>query len=107
MAHQSYAFLVDVRTEQERKVAFDDPVDAINIPFPRSGIGSEELFILRVTSLHEINPQRPVILICREGVRSRWAAEALMRSGLPVVFTVMGGLEGDRGWLDSGMPVKE
>jgi len=104
---QEGAILVDVRTEQERAVSFEDPRGAYRIPYPKSGIGSRSLFIKRIRALREANHNAPLVLICSKGIRSQWAGEALASSGLTEVYTVVGGLEGDRGWVESDLPVEE
>ena len=104
---QQGAILVDVRTDQERAVSFEDPRGAYRIPYPKNGMGDKALFVKRVSALREANHNAPVVLICSKGIRSQWAGEALASSGLTEVYTVVGGLEGDRGWVDSDLPVEE
>lgn len=106
MVQDGQAILVDVRTDQERAVSFDDPKGAYRIPYPKNGVGDKALFIRRVSALREVN-HNAVVLICSKGIRSQWAGEALISSGLTEVYTIVGGLEGDRGWVDSGLPVEE
>ena len=63
-----------------------------------------------------LEPGRPVYLLCRSGVRSRAAAEALTAAGLGPAFNVVDGFEGplDReghrtvsGWKALGLPWRQ
>ena len=58
-------------------------------------------------------PGRPVYLLCRSGVRSRSAAEALTAAGLGPAYNVAEGFEGPHdgnahrtvsGWKNAGLP---
>ncbi len=58
-------------------------------------------------------PGRPVYLLCRSGVRSKAAAEALTEAGLGPAFNVLEGFEGPHdaqrhrsvaGWKNAGLP---
>ena len=60
-----------------------------------------------------VRPGRPVYLLCRSGMRSRSAAEALTDAGLGPAFNVAQGFEGGHdpvghravtGWKNAGLP---
>jgi len=56
----------------------------------------------------------PLYFLCRSGVRSRSAAQAMTRAGYEKCFNILGGFEGDRdgaghrgqqdGWKAAGLP---
>ncbi|KRE62597.1 rhodanese-like domain-containing protein [Nostocoides sp. Soil756] len=115
------ALLVDVRTHAEwtyvgvpdlaaagREVAFVEwsryPDGALN-----------ETFVDEVRAAG-LTPQRPVYLLCRSGVRSRAAAEALTAAGLGPAYNVVDGFEGPHdpeqhrsvgGWKNAGLPWRQ
>jgi len=115
------ALLVDVRTRAEwayvgvpdlsaqgRRVAF--------VEWSRFPDGSvNEQFVDEVRSAG-LQPGHPVYLLCRSGVRSRSAAEALTAAGFGPAFNVVDGFEGphDReghrtvaGWKVAGLPWRQ
>ena len=86
------ALLVDVRTPREiAKKAFDIP-DVMEIP-----LGSFE------QRMQEIPAKRKVILACRRGNRSLFAARHLMNNGHRRVFNLEHGIIH---WERDGLPVK-
>ncbi|GAA4403294.1 rhodanese-like domain-containing protein [Fodinibacter luteus] len=61
-------------------------------------------------------PGRPVYLLCRSGVRSRAAADALTAAGLGPAYNVLEGFEGAHdalghrsvaGWKNAGLPWRQ
>lgn len=115
------AILVDVRTHAEwtyvgvpdlqaagRAAAF---VEWSHYP----GGTRNEAFVDEVRALG-LDPGRAVYLICRSGVRSRAAAEALTAAGLGPAYNVADGFEGQHdaaqhrtvgGWKNSGLPWRQ
>ena len=53
--------------------------------------------------LHEIDPVRPVVAVCRVGVRSLYVAEALHAAGYTQVRSLAGGLNA---WVDAGQALE-
>lgn len=51
----------------------------------------------------ELDPNRPVVTICRSGRRSLTAADALRGAGFSEVASLAGGMDA---WRDSGQPVE-
>lgn len=51
----------------------------------------------------EVPPDRPLLIVCRTGVRSAAVTGFLARSGRPDVFNVTGGMEA---WERAGLPIK-
>jgi rhodanese-related sulfurtransferase len=106
------AVLVDCRSEFEF-LFVGHPVGAILIPW-YDGIDWDlnPHFIgeVRMAASHD----RPVILICRSGNRSREAGKALEEAGFTHVYNVLHGFEGElddqhrrgmvSGWRHDGLP---
>lgn len=96
------ATLIDVRLPNEK---YDGaPENAVEIPYTRGG--DDEKFREAVSA---VSNRKTVILICRVGVRSRWAQEALRRSGISNTLSVEDGFSGNEkglGWRGWGLPTK-
>lgn len=115
------ALLVDVRTHAEWTY--------VGVP-DISGGGRETAFVewshypggtLNQSFVDEVRaaglePGRPVYLLCRSGVRSRAAAEALTAAGFGPAYNVADGFEGQHdadghrtvgGWKNSGLPWRQ
>lgn len=63
-----------------------------------------------------LEPGRPVYLLCRSGVRSRAAAEALTAAGFGPAYNIVDGFEGQHdavrhrtlgGWKNDGLPWRQ
>ena len=115
------ALLVDVRTRAEwtfvgvpvldgagREVAF---VEWSTFPDGRVNEG----FVDEVRAAG-LEPGRPVYLLCRSGVRSKAAADALTEAGLGPAYNVLEGFEGPHdeqghrtvaGWKVAGLPWRQ
>ena len=116
------AVLVDVRTEAEFKWVGTPDL---------SGLGKEAAqvqwktypdmepnldFTAQVAS-HTPDIDTPLLFLCRSGVRSRDAAEAMTAAGFQECYNVAGGFEGDpddqghrgttNGWKSDGLPWKQ
>ncbi len=116
------ARLVDVRTEAEFKWVGTPDL---------SGLGKEAAqvqwktypdmepnpdFTAQVAE-HVPDKATPLLFICRSGVRSRYAAEAMTAAGFQECYNVAGGFEGDpddqghrgttNGWKSDGLPWKQ
>lgn len=117
------ALLIDIRTDAEWVwVGFPD-VSALGrallyaswITHPTMKPNPE--FLIEVSHLAEEDHDRPLLLICRSGVRSAAAAAALTRAGHTQVYNVSEGFEGDHdanvhrgtigGWKVAGLPWKQ
>jgi len=51
----------------------------------------------------EIDPEVPIVTVCRVGARSLFVAEALQEAGFPEVKSLAGGLNA---WIAAGLPVE-
>ncbi len=85
------AFILDVRTPQERNQGYIPgsvliPIDTIE------------------RRLNEIPKSRPVVVYCAVGSRSRVVAQALSNSGYSEVYNMKDGV---MGWYRSGFPIKK
>ena len=113
------AVLIDVRTEAEYTWVGNPDLsnldkESLRIPwqiFPGMAINPE--FINQVSS-SGADKDAPLLFLCRSGVRSAHAAEAMTAAGFQNCYNVTGGFEGDRdadghrgnvgGWKADGLP---
>jgi len=84
------AFILDVRTPQERSQGFIPgsvliPIDTIE------------------KRLGEVPKNRPVVVYCGVGSRSRAVAQALSGRGYPEVYNMRDGIAG---WYRNGFPIQ-
>jgi rhodanese-related sulfurtransferase len=92
LSSDPHSQLVDVR-ERAEWAATGVPQGALLIPLAE----------LEGRAPAELALDRPVYVICRSGVRSRLAAEILVRLGFPEVYNVDGGI---LAWLEAELPVR-
>lgn len=86
------ALLVDVREEEEVSVIhFDEDQDYVHIPL-----------LSLAGRLNELPKDRPLILVCNDGVRSTKAVNLLRYQGLSSCFNLDGGIIQ---WYRDGLPV--
>lgn len=108
----SLALFVDVRSEMEF-LFVGHPVGAIMIPWndgPDWEINPH--FVAHVKKAASVD--RPIVLICRSGNRSKDAGAALEQAGFSEVYNVLHGFEGElddhhqrgtiAGWRHDGLP---
>jgi rhodanese-related sulfurtransferase len=106
------AVLIDVRSEMEY-LFVGHPKDALLIPWQDGEyFDINPDFLGHVRKASSVN--RPVVLICRSGNRSKIAGEFLEKNGLADVYNVLHGFEGDldaqrrrgtvNGWRFEGLP---
>jgi len=106
------AVLIDVRSEMEY-LFVGHPKDALLIPWQDGEyFDINPDFLGHVRKASSVN--RPVVLICRSGNRSKIAGEFLEKNGMPEVYNVLHGFEGDldsqrrrsmiNGWRFEGLP---
>ena len=106
------AILLDVRSELEYMFV-GHPVGAIHVPWqdgPDWDINPH--FVSQVKKL--AGKERPVLLICRSGIRSAEAAQQLEKEGWQHVYNILYGFEGElderhhrstlSGWRHEGLP---
>lgn len=84
--------LVDVREAFERRIADLPDHDQLRIPTGE--------FMQRVD---EIDRDREVVLYCRSGSRSAWAARVLFQQGFEKVLNLEGGVLGWRDQVDPSL----
>lgn len=97
------AVFIDVRTADELRSSFANPDNVVSLSYDRR---DESNFVDGVAQLTRGDYQKFVVLICRLGVKSKFAGKTLIRAGFINVFSVIGGLEGPQGWLASNMPLQ-
>jgi rhodanese-related sulfurtransferase len=106
------ARLVDVRTRAEWDYVGRVP-DAVQIEwqsYPTGQLNPDFLTELRA----QVDPEVPVMFLCRSGVRSNAAAAVASDAGYTQAFNVLEGFEGDKdqnghrnsvgGWRVAGLP---
>jgi rhodanese-related sulfurtransferase len=116
------ALLVDVRTDAEwAYVGAPDltglakqPVNLAWQLFPTMAVNGDFVAAL---SARVTDPARPLLFLCRSGVRSLAAAKAMTAAGYQQCFNIAGGFEGDRdgdghrgrvnGWKAAGLPWRQ
>jgi rhodanese-related sulfurtransferase len=103
------AELVDVRTPQEwRHVGHVDGAPLIE--WPRGG-GGEAIgaFVEKVRG--SVDPEQPVMFLCRSGARSHYAAHVATQAGFKRAYNILEGFEGHEGvrggWRNAGLPWKK
>lgn len=100
LAAAGAATIVDVRTRSEYDqvghVAGTELIewrrDGEQQPDPR--------FLERLSASHA--REEPLLLLCRSGVRSHYAAEVAAAAGFTRVYNILDGFE--KGWLPAGLP---
>jgi len=85
------AYLLDVRTPQERQQGYI--AGSVLIPIDQVE-----------RRIAEVPKNRPVIVYCAVGSRSRPVAQALARNGYPEVYNMRDGIFG---WYRNGLPVRQ
>lgn len=112
LAELGEAVIVDVRTRPEWE--FVGRVEGARLIEWRAWGAPEPHrdFVANVASHYP--PAQPILLLCRSGVRSHHAAEALARAGFGRAYNILQGFEGDRdsrgrrssvgGWRFAGLP---
>ena len=100
LASTGLAKIVDVRTRAEYEQVgrvegsplIEWRLDGEQHPDPR--------FLERLQAAYP--KDEPLLLICRSGVRSHYAAELAAQAGFTRVYNVLGGFE--QGWRPAGLP---
>ncbi len=115
------AQLVDVRTEAEwTHIGLPDLADAGKQPvlvswqFPTGAVNPNFMAQLRQAGLE---PDQPLVFLCRSGVRSLAAAEAAQAAGYRTSMNIQDGFEGHPdprgrrgtvdGWQADGLPCRQ
>ena len=107
------AQLVDVRSAEEYRFVGHVP-GTLNVPWATGTSLTRNPRFVRELEAKLRNKEQPVLLLCRSGKRSALAAEAASKTGLPLVFNVLEGFEGEidpygqrghgDGWRFHGLP---
>lgn len=90
-AAQRDVVLLDVRENAELEVAYVD--GAFHIPMNQIPARIEEL-----------DPAKPLVIMCHSGVRSRRVAQYLLASGFEEVYNLAGGIDAWSQEVDTGVP---
>jgi rhodanese-related sulfurtransferase len=116
LAQAGDAVLVDVRSAEERHFVGQVP-GSLHVAWATgTSLTRNPRFVkeLEAKAGHPGKSGKPLLLLCRSGKRSAAAAEAATKAGLPDVFNVLEGFEGDlddstqrghfNGWRFHGLP---
>jgi rhodanese-related sulfurtransferase len=104
------AQIVDVRTPPEWQFVGHVP-NAPLVEWPREG-GREKIEQFVREFRERFEPSDKLLLLCRSGVRSHYAAELLAQAGFQNAYNVLEGFEGEHGlgrngWRAAGLPWKK
>ncbi len=108
----STAVLVDVRTAAEWTFVGRPVVDGARFVEWTSWPTGAPNPAFVADAGNGLDPDTPIVLLCRSGVRSVAAAHALTAAGHSAVYNVLEGFEGDHdaddhrtgGWKGAGLP---
>ena len=100
------AKIVDVRTPPEYTQVGHIQGTPL-VVWPRDGDDSSlEAFVREMRQV--ATPQEPLLLLCRSGSRSHYAAHLLTHNGYARAYNILEGFEGPpgsgKGWLAAGLP---
>lgn len=106
------ATIVDVRTAEERKFVGRVP-ESLHVAWKTwPGMVQNDRFVEEVEAI--VPNSTVLLLLCRSGVRSAAAAEALTQAGYENAFNILEGFEGEldeqqqrgkgSGWRHAGLP---
>jgi rhodanese-related sulfurtransferase len=100
------ARIVDVRTPPEYTQVGHVPGTPL-VVWPRDGDdASLSAFVDEIRE--QVEPDEPLLLLCRSGSRSHYAAHLLSHAGYSRAYNILEGFEGPpgsgKGWLAAGLP---
>ena len=97
--------ILDVRTTPEYTQVGHVPGTPL-VEWPRNGDAQAlSAFVEKVRERY--TPDEPLLLLCRSGARSHYAAHLLARAGYARAYNVLEGFEGGApglGWVNAGLP---
>ena len=105
LARSSAAKIVDVRTEPEYNQVGHVSGTPL-VVWPREG-GQAQLQAFVDGVAEQIDPEEPVLLLCRSGARSHSAAMVLTQVGYTRAYNILEGFEGPQpgmGWRNANLP---
>lgn len=105
----SAAKIVDVRTPPEYTQVGHIPGTPL-VVWPRDGDDSSlGAFVEEMRA--QFAPGEPLLLLCRSGSRSHYAAHLLTHNGFARAYNILEGFEGPpgsgKGWLAAGLPAEK
>jgi rhodanese-related sulfurtransferase len=100
--------VVDVRTPPEYTQVGHVPGTPL-IEWPRNGDAHAlSAFVEKVRARYAAD--QPLLLLCRSGTRSHYAAHLLTQAGFERAYNILEGFEGPApgtGWIAAGLPVEK
>jgi rhodanese-related sulfurtransferase len=113
LAASGKAVLVDVRSNEERTFVGYVP-GSVHVPWASGTALTRNPRFVRELEARVGAKDKAILLLCRSGKRSALAAEAAVKAGLALAFSVLEGFEGDlddrlqrghlNGWRRRGLP---
>lgn len=99
--------LVDVRTPPEYAQVGHVPGTPL-VEWPRNGDAHAlSAFVEKMRAAYQAD--EPLLLLCRSGARSHYAAHLLTQAGFERAYNILEGFEGPSpgsGWIAAGLPVE-
>ena len=97
---------LEVTTESTARALADESAQVVDVrePYERDAgyvAGSRHIQLAELPGGAELDPERPVIFVCRVGGRSLMAAQALRTAGFDA-YSMAGGV---KQWADEGRPL--
>jgi sulfur dioxygenase len=110
------AVLVDIRTDSEREWVGFVPDAAVVAWKQWPGMAINPNFDAQIKALHEAGEGRPLVMLCRSGIRSIASAKRATELGI-TAYNILEGFEGDvdsnahratrGGWKFRGLPWRQ
>ena len=94
-------YLIDVRTDQEWRTV--GVPDLSSIAKKLVMLSLQENFVKELMSIIP-DKNSKLLFICRSGIRSNTAAHNAFKDGYLNSYNILGGFEGEGGWIASNMP---
>ncbi len=77
-------------------------IDYVSIPFSAT---ESNKFISKVFESLKKKKYSKLVLSCYKGVSAKVIAKILIKSDIDNVYVLLGGFDGDEGWVNSGLPI--
>lgn len=103
-----HALFIDVRTPKEYADSHPKGAKLIPIVFEENGKRVlNESFVDQVASAVNNDYHKPIVLICRSGSRTKFAANLLAKKGFSQVYNIVYGIFTKGGWQDLQLPLEK
>lgn len=100
--------LIDVRPKNEYDRSHPTGAKSIPVFLNKKGeLVYNKEFIDQVNSILEGDIDKPIMIICRNGSKSKYAANILTDNGYSNVYGISHGFATKNGWKDSKLPIQK